>query len=78
MSNTIDRDRQGDPIAGQELAISREKARRAREQFEREYETRIQRERYEAGCCEMCGMPLTAIDRLLRSHRHRRCTTFSD
>jgi len=77
-NHTIDRDKQGDPIAAQELAISREKAQRAREQFEREYENRIQNERRAAGCCEMCGQPLTRLDRFRRSSRHRRCTTFMD
>ena len=79
MSNhTIDRDRHEDPIAAQELAINREKAQRAREQFEREYENRIQQERRATGCCEMCGQPLTRLDRLVRSARHRRCITFMD
>jgi len=71
-------DRETDPIAAQELAISREKALRAREQFEREYEDRIQRERRAAGCCELCGGALTRLDRLRRAARHRRCTTFMD
>ena len=79
MSNhTIDRDKHDDPIAAQELAISREKAQRAREQFEREYENRIQQERRAACCCEMCGQPLNRLDRLVRSVRHRRCTTFME
>ena len=79
MSNhTIDRDKQDDPIAAQELAISRERAQRAREQFEQEYENRIQQERRAAGCCEMCGQPLTRLDRLRRASRHRRCATFMD
>ena len=72
----VDREKEADPIAAQELAISREKAQRAREQFEREYEERIQRERRARGCCEMCGGPLTTLDRIRRSARHRRCTTF--
>ena len=79
MSNhTIDRDKQDDPIAAQELAISRERAQRAREQFEQEYENRIQQERRAAGCCEMCGQPLTRLDRLRRASRHRRCAIFMD
>ena len=79
MSNhTIDRDKQDDPIAAQELAISRERAQRAREQFEQEYENRIQQERHAAGCCEMCGQPLTRLDRLRRASRHRRCAIFMD
>jgi len=69
---------QDDPIAAQELAISREKAQRAREQFEKQYENRIQRERRAARCCEMCGQPLNRLDLLIRSVRHRRCTTFMD
>ena len=79
MSNhTIDRDKQDDPIAAQELAISRERAQRAREQFEQEYENRIQQERRAAGCCEMCGQSLTRLDRLRRASRHRRCASFMD
>ena len=79
MSNhTIDRDKQEDPIAAQELAVSREKAQRAREQFEKEYEIRIQQQRLAAGCCEMCGEPLNRLDRIRRASRHRRCTTFVD
>ena len=79
MSNhTIDRDKHDDPIAAQELAINRDKAQRAREQFEREYENRIQQERRAAGCCEMCGQPLTRLDRFRRALRHRRCMTFMD
>jgi hypothetical protein len=74
----VDREKQADPIAAQELAISREKAQRAREQFEREYEERIRRERRVAGCCEMCGGSLTTLDRIRRSARHRRCSTFID
>jgi hypothetical protein len=77
-NHTVDRDKQDDSIAAHELAISREKAQRAREQFEREYERRIQQERRVAGCCEMCGQPLTRLDRLRRASRHRRCTTFAD
>ena len=77
-SHTVDRDKQDDPIAAQELAISRERAQRAREQFEQEYENRIQQERRAAGCCEMCGQPLTRLDRLRRASRHRRCATFMD
>jgi len=77
-NHTIDRDKQDDPIAAQELAISRERAQRAREQFEQEYENRIQQERRAAGCCEMCGQPLTRLDRLRRASRHRRCAIFMD
>ena len=78
MSHTTDRDDSGDPMAAQELAVNREKALRAREQFEREYEDRIQRERRAAGCCELCGEVLTTLDRLRRATRHRRCLAFVD
>jgi hypothetical protein len=77
-NHTIDRDKQDNLIAAQELAIGRDKAQRAREQFEREYEHRIQQERRSAGCCEMCGQPLTRLDRFRRASRHRRCRIFID
>jgi hypothetical protein len=73
----IDREKQDD-TAAQELASSRDKALRAREQFERQYEEGVRRERHAAGCCEMCGGPLTAFDRFRRAARHRRCTTFTE
>jgi hypothetical protein len=76
VSHTTDRDNPGDPMAAQELAVNREKALRAREQFEREYEERIQRERRAAGRCELCGEALTTLDRLRRATSHRRCTIF--
>jgi hypothetical protein len=77
-NHTIDREKQEDPIAAQELAVSREKAQRAREQFEREYEIRVQQQRLASGCCEMCGKPLNRLDRIRRASRHRRCRTFVD
>ena len=75
---SMDPENQSDPMAAQELVISREKARRAREHFEREYEARIQRERREAGCCEMCGGPFSTLERFRRANKHRRCTTFTE
>jgi len=76
--STTDRENREDPIPAQEIAINREKAQRAREQFEREYDARVQAERRASGLCIMCGAILSPLDRLLRARQHRRCHTFTD
>jgi hypothetical protein len=76
--STTDRENREDPIPAQEIAMNREKAQRAREQFEREYDARVQAERQASGLCIMCGVVLSPLDRLLRARRHRRCHIFVD
>ena len=55
-----------------------EKARRAREQFERSRQREIENIRKAAGLCTMCGRSLNAIARILGARRHRSCRSFRE
>ena len=75
-THATDHKNEGDLIAAQESAANRDKARRAREQFEKAYEARIKDERRASGCCVLCGETLSTFARLRRASRHFRCSTF--
>ena len=77
-THSTDREDERNQITAQQTYADRERARRAREEFEKAYEARIQEERQAAGCCILCGEPLNALARLRRARQHLRCTTFSE
>jgi hypothetical protein len=54
------------------------KAARARERLEAIRQAEIQQTRKAAGLCILCGHRLSAAARLIRSSRHRGCTSFTE
>jgi hypothetical protein len=76
MTHAMDDKGEADLIAAQQTTAGREKAQRAREQFEQAFEVRIKDERQALGVCILCGEPLNSLARFRRALQHRRCQTF--
>ena len=77
-AHAIDRDEEENVFTDQERMANAEKSRRAREQFEEEWEQEIRRARHAAHLCELCGRPLGAIARLGGAIQHLGCKSFEE
>jgi hypothetical protein len=65
-------------FSDQEKLADAEKGRRAREQFENEWEQAIRRARQAGKLCVLCGRPLSAIVRLGGATQHAGCKVFEE
>jgi hypothetical protein len=65
-------------VSDQEKLADAEKSRRAREQFEREWEQEIRRARQAANLCVLCGRPLGVIARIGGAIQHAACESFEE
>jgi hypothetical protein len=62
----------------QERLADAEKSRRAREQFEKEWEHEIRRARQASNLCVLCGRSLGAIARIGGAIQHAGCESFEE
>jgi len=76
--HTIDRKEEENLFTDQERQANAEKSRRAREQFERDWEQEIRRARQAANLCVLCGRPLSAIARVGGATQHLGCESFEE
>jgi hypothetical protein len=74
----IDREGEENLFSDQERLADAEKSRRAREQFERDWEQEIRRARQAANLCVLCGRPLGAIARIGGAVQHTGCESFEE
>jgi hypothetical protein len=76
--HATDRDKEENSFTDQEKLADAEKGRRAREQFENDWEQGIRRARQTAKLCVLCGRPLSAIARLGGAVQHAGCKVFEE
>ena len=76
--HTVDRKGEENLFSEQERLADAEKSRRAREQFEMDWEREIRRARQAANLCVLCGRPLSAIARIGGACQHAECKSFSE
>jgi hypothetical protein len=65
-------------FSDQERLADAEKSRRAREQFEKNWELEIRRARQAANLCVLCGRSLGVIARIGGAIQHSGCNAFAE